>query len=182
MENSYAFLAQEWFWSALSFNLALISSIVAIVMWRKDSANKLREEKKSVLAQIVRNDLELKKTYRDCWSKIASFPGDAKTEIFAKQINHIKNDEIRVSIFQIIDILSDVYFFYSTFEQDIHVSQWKQNFSHTFNPNKMVCFVSAFDKYRENQKFSLEFENFVKEIIIENNKQFKKNPIKKLKN
>jgi hypothetical protein len=107
-----AFLQTEWFWSFLTFLLTLSSAVVAIVIWRMDSKKKLNEERQQSIALLVRSDLEMKDAYRNSWSKIAAFEGDAEKQIFRKKISDISDDNIRVCLFQIIDILSDVFYYY----------------------------------------------------------------------
>ena len=167
-----AFLQTEWFYSAisaivaiLSFILALVSAIVAMVMWRIDAKQKLREEKIQTLSRIVQIDIELKEVYRVAWARITSYQEECKQKnILSKDLTRIKEEQVRMSIFQVIDILSDVHKHFNTFEMPLDET-WETHFYHTFDPNRRKAFVQAFYKYQADGNFSKNFVAFVKEII-----------------
>lgn len=162
--QKYPFLQTEWFYTALSFLLGLSSAVFALIMWRMDSKQKLREEKLQTLSRIVQIDIELKGVYRNAWARIAAYPGDSNKEIFRKNVSEIKADHIRMSIFQVIDILADVHKHFKRFEMPLD-ENWEAHFYHTFNPKKRKSFVTAFYKYEADERFSKDFVAFVKEII-----------------
>ena len=166
--SDYSLLQTEAFWTFVGCMLALVSSVVGFTQWRKDSAQKLKEEAAQTLTKIVENDLRMKDSYRASWSTIASFKGDAKKEIFLKEIGDIRKDEVRASVFQVIDILSDVHYYYKMFQIPIESTQWIKHFRHTFDPVKMKAFVTAFEKYESENQFSDAFVKFVREIINQN--------------
>lgn len=145
-----------------------MSSVFGIVLWRKDAKQKLKEEHQQTLYKRIENDVRMKALYRDSSSVLAGFKGDIKTEIYLKKVSDIKDDDVRMCIFQIIDILSDVYFFYQISGHSIEDSIWLKNFQHCFNPKEMIVFVSAFRKYQSENQFSDEFISFVNKIINQN--------------
>lgn len=166
--QDYPFLQTEWFYTMLSFTLGLSSAMVALVMWRMDSKQKIREEKLQTLSRIVQIDIELKAVYRDAWARIAAYPGDSNKEILRKEVKQIKADHIRMSIFQVIDILADVHKHFKSFQIPLD-ENWEAHFYHTFHPVRRKAFVTAFYKYEADERFGKEFVSFVKDIIAYHN-------------
>lgn len=167
--QSYPFLQTEWFYTMLTFVVTLASAMVALVMWRVDSKQKLREEKRQTLSRIVQIDIELKGVYRDAWAKIAALPGDSNKEILQKDVKNIKQDHIRMSIFQVIDILADVHKHFNSFNMPLD-ENWEAHFYHTFHPVRRKAFVTAFLKYEADERFGKQFVEYVKETIEWHNK------------
>ena len=174
--QNYAFLQREWFYGLLQFLLALITAISAVVIWRRDSSKKLKEEHLQTLGHIVRNDLEMKQAFRLAWSHMSAFDGDSEQEIFRKDISEIKEDQVRAAIFQVIDILSDVLYYYQKFEIPLEDTLWIGNFKYVFNPVDKKAFVTAFYKHKLKHKFRQDFITYVDKIIEENNNP-KPNPL-----
>jgi hypothetical protein len=123
--------------------------------------------------KIIENNLRLKAELRLNSAKIASFTGDSSKEIFNKQIEEIADDDIRVCIFNIIDILQDVFYFYEARGEQIENSLWKNAFNYFFNPKKMPVFISAYEKYKTQQDFSRTFVKYVDNIINKKKQVFK---------
>lgn len=165
---NYAFLETDWFWTACQFGLALITTGVAFRQWRIDSEQKLKEEKKQTLSKVVENDLRMKEAYRSTWFMISTFKGEAQQQFAFKDVKDIKDPVLRASLFQVVDILSDVFYYYKRFEVPIETTQWIKNFHHTFHPVEKKAFVTAFEKYVDEKQFSEDFVKFVREIIKQN--------------
>lgn len=162
--QNYPFLQTEWFYTMLTFVATCTSAVVALGMWRVDSKQKIREEKLQTLSRIVQIDIELKAVYRDAWAKIAAYHGDSNKEILQKDVKQIKQDHIRMSIFQVIDILADVHKHFNSFNLPMD-ENWEAHFYHTFHPVRRKAFVTAFLKYEADERFGKQFVCFVKEII-----------------
>lgn len=155
-------IGSESFWAALVFGFSVYS-------WGKTKEKEMQGEKLQALEKKVENDLRLKAEFRDNWSKIASFSEDC-SEIFKKEIGQIEDDEYRVCIFHVIDILQDVHYSYEQRKQNLDLSLWRNTFWHVFNPHKRQAFVTAYYKYKKEQQFSKSFTKYV-DLIIKQNQQ-----------
>lgn len=86
-------------------------------------------------------------TKRDhLWSTLTAHPLSNK-ELFKKSIQEIdKNEEnLKLTVFQIVDLLSQVYYYYSRRKKDIRKSDWHKEVNYIM---KHQIFKSAFDKYK----------------------------------
>jgi hypothetical protein len=86
-------------------------------------------------------------TKRDqLWSTFTAHPLSNK-ELFKKDIKDIDNKEenLKLTVFQIVDLLSQVYYYYSRRKKDIRKSDWHKEVKYIMNRK---IFRSAFDKYK----------------------------------
>jgi len=157
-----SFLGTEWFYASLMFGFGVYT-------WNKQKKESLKQEDLQLKEKIIENNLMLKAELRHNSTKLASFQGDSK-EIFLKDISQIKDDDVRVCMFNIIDILQDVFYCYEARSEKINSSLWKNTFYYFFNPVKMPAFVSAYEKYKSQQNFSKTFVSYVDNIIKQQSK------------
>ena len=105
----------------------------------------------------------------ELWSKITSHPEQNKV-LFKKEISEIsKNDEnLRFTIFQIIGILSRVFYYYEKTNQDMKKSDWHKEALYTM---KQPLFRTAYLKHqhRHSEKFKKYIHEILKEIKVDQN-------------
>lgn len=161
----YSFLRSEWFWCAC---------MMVYTAWAgsKNSKESVKQEKLQVKEKNIENNLRLKAEFRQNWAKIANLSGEGKI-LYAKDISEIPEDDVKVLIFQVIDILQDVFYFYKERGQNPLNSLWKNTYLYVFNPVRMKAFVSAYKKYKDEQDFDEDFKKFVDKIIINQKRAIK---------
>lgn len=101
--------------------------------------------------------MTLKKELRESWTRLASFSGDIKS-IFAKDIDELQDDNMKLLIFHVIEILHDSHYVYSKRKMPMEDSLWEISFNHVFSQK---VFVTGFRKYTTQQKFPKSFIKFV---------------------
>lgn len=155
--NDFSFMTSEWTYAAGTLFFMMTA-------WRVDTILKKREVRHQRLANKINIYLDMKREFRQNWSKISSFPENNK-ELFRKSLSELQNDELRTCIYHVIDILSDAYYLHTEMGDDINQSEWRKNFVHVFNPIEMKTFVDAYEKYKEEKQFSGSFVKYVEKII-----------------
>lgn len=159
-------LRTESFWAAMVFGFT-------IFQYSKTKEKELQAEKLHALEKKVENDLRLKAEFRQTWTKLVSFPGDVES-IFREEISKIKEEKVRICIFQVIDILHDVHYTYEQRKESLENSLWKNTFWYVFNAEEMKAFITALNKYQKKQHFSKSFIKYVNFIIKQNQVRSKK--------
>lgn len=124
-----------------------------------------------------RNFVELTKEYRREFRLISLHEKDNQA-IYKHDIDHLKKlgrqaDEIRTSVFFIIDTLKNAFILIKETNSPINGSLWDEHFYYVFDPVRKPIFVSAFRKKAEEYKWLEnprldEFVTFVEQVIKEN--------------
>ncbi len=162
---NFNFLQSEWTYAAGTL-------FFMVVAWKIDNYRKGVEKKEDLksdkLDRLIDVNNRLKSEFRQNWARIASYPEDNK-QIFKQDIRDLKSDELRVCIYHIIDILTDVFANYEEKGFNIDKSNWKKTFIHVFNPHEMTVVVTAYEKYKKEGQFSEDFVDYV-DLIINHHK------------
>ena len=114
---------------------------------------------------LIQTNNALKTEFRQNWATIASYPEDNKA-IFKRHIDTLKKcDELRLCIYHVIDILTDVYANYEENGFNVDKSRWKKTFHHAFNPHEMAVIVTAYQKYKAEGQLSESFVKYIDKVI-----------------
>lgn len=152
----------------------------------EDLAHKKEQEQKEHEIRIseqrvrelnTRNFVELTKEYRREFRQISLHDQDNQ-EIYKNNISCLKkiggdSDEIRTSVYFIIDTLKNAFILIRDTNSQINGSLWDEHFYYVFDPVKKPLFVTAFRekakeyKWLENPRLD-EFVSFVEQVIKEN--------------
>lgn len=105
----------------------------------------------------VETYLKLKETYRTMWGQVTAHPSD-NHELLQKAIYEIDPTEemLKLSIYQILDLFNDVFFYYRKTGEKFDHSDWQHTIDYTLsNP----LFITAFEKHKN--AFNKEFVKYV---------------------
>ena len=113
----------------------------------------------------VENYLTLKSEFRSLWGRITSFPGETN-KLLTKSIHDFKgekNEQMKLVVYQILDLFDDVFYYYQNSKQDITKSDWHKQMKFVF-ANKL--FISGFKKHKRG--LNDEFVEYIEGIIQDN--------------
>lgn len=157
----WTFFKQDWIWGALGLAWALGYGLFEVI---KQQRLLVKQEKDQLEEQIRQNDIRMKTELREAKIHLASFEGDSK-EILLKNIREIEDDKVRANIFQVVDILHDAFWYHMQRGTDINKSIWIGELTYVFNTHQRRAYVSAYEKFKSENRLSAEFVTFVDSLI-----------------
>lgn len=149
---------------------AIIAVVTLIAFYRQS----MIIQKHATEAQLMQNYLKLKEIYRAALKEIVQFPGDYK--VLANQTySSIKDENVRATVFEVLDILNDVLHYYKKSGLSWKGSAWEENLNYIFSKR---LFSTAFYDKQANQKIFDPENHEVVVAIIEKMKKKRKDKIR----
>jgi hypothetical protein len=113
--------------------------------------------KQSSKDKRVETYLKLKETYRTMWGQVTAHPSD-NHELLQRAIYEIdsKEEMLKLSIYQILDLFNDVFFYYRKTGEKFDKSDWQHTIDYTLSS---PLFITAFEKHKD--AFNKEFLKYV---------------------
>lgn len=109
----------------------------------------------------VETYLKLKETYRTMWGQVTAHPSD-NHELLQKAIYEIdpKEEMLKLSVYQILDLFNDVFFYYRKTGEKFDHSDWQHTIDYTLSSR---LFITAFEKHKN--AFNKEFLKYVSQQL-----------------
>lgn len=147
------------FLKSLFDHLEGIAGTVAVIL----ALHSLKKNNEDKELEIYMN---LYQQWDSLWVSLTAYPGRNK-DLFRKnfeEISKASQENLRFSIFQIINLLSRVHHYYTFTKQDILKSDWHKEAQ--FMMSKKL-FITAYRKFKP--RYNSTFQKYIESIIVENN-------------